>query len=229
MKQTVQQLHGHPKSPGRSPPDRDLSRSDNVSGTHIIEMFNRVHQIRLLITHRADGLVGQREENSSRPNARAQDSEFIGIYNNNNHWYAKVDSLNGNSHHVGPLDTDVVAAIYHDVLATRLHGFSYELNYPETTRTLKSFSGGFVLSEYDSCVLIRAKPRMRRSFQFGATDMTSSGSGPTRGSETSPIFGSTTEAVITGVLVSLVLLTKLMQAFVLRVIWSGSRESHSRD
>jgi hypothetical protein len=120
-------------------------------------MSNRVHQIRLLITHRADGLVGRREENSSRPNARTQDSEFIGIYNNNNQWYAKVDSLNGISHHVGPLDTDVVAAIYHDVFATRLHGFSYESKYPETTRALTGFSAGFVLSEYDSCVFIREK------------------------------------------------------------------------
>ena len=114
-------------------------QSDNGSGTRVTKRIDRVHQIRLLITHRADGLVGQRQESSSRPNARAQESEFIGIYNNNNQWNAKVDSLNGNSHHVGPLDTDVVAAIYHDVLATRLHRFSYESNYPENTRTLKSF------------------------------------------------------------------------------------------
>ena len=60
----------------------------------------------------------RREGGSSRANARTQDLEFIGIYHNKSHWYAKVDSLNGSRDHVGPFRTDVVAAIYHDVLAT---------------------------------------------------------------------------------------------------------------
>ena len=79
--------------------------------------------------HSEQGQEGTR----AQPCAHAQDSEFLGIYRKGKLWYTQAASIGGSSHHVGPFDTDVAAAIYHDVLATRLHGFSDELNYPEIT------------------------------------------------------------------------------------------------
>ena len=158
------------------------SRPQGASGPPVTEFGygpDFQHRVLLLTTHRADGLLEAEGGDKLHANARAQDLEFIGTYYNKGHWYAKVDSLNGVSHHVGPFETDVVAAIQHDVLATALHGFSYELNYPEESYAPKSIFTGFVLCEYDSCLLIRKKPRMRRSFQFGtiiptASDLNSS-------------------------------------------------------
>ena len=107
-----------------------------------------------------------------------------------------------------------MAAIYHDALATRLHGFSDELNYPEAMRTSRGVSGRFNLSEYDSCVFIYAKPPMRRAFQFGITDMTGPGCWPPRGNVTSLLSRGATGPVVKGVLVTLAPLTELVKVFV---------------
>jgi hypothetical protein len=108
----------------------------------------------------------------------------------------------------------VVAAIYHDVLATCLHGFSDELNYPEAMRTSGGVSGRFNLSKYDSCVFTYAKPPMRRAFQFGITYMTGPGCWPPRGNVTSLLSRGATGPVAKGITITLAPLTELMQVFV---------------
>ena len=77
-----------------------------------------------------------------------------------------------------------MAAVYPDALATHLHEFSDELNYPEAMRKSGGVSGGFDLSRYGFCVFIYAKPPMRRAFQFGITDMSRPGFWPPRRSLT---------------------------------------------
>lgn len=87
-----------------------------------------------------------------------QDSEFLGVYGKGYLWYAQVASIGGSSHHIGPFDTDVRAAIYHDALASRLHELSDELSYLEAMHTSRGLSGRFNLSKFDSCVFIYDGP-----------------------------------------------------------------------
>ena len=80
-------------------------------------------------------------------------------------------SMNGVNHCNDPFNTDTEAALYHEKLATHLHGLLDEPNYlDEAMCTPGGVTGGFNIFGYDSSVSVYIKPSMQHSFQFGIHD-----------------------------------------------------------
>lgn len=133
--------HVHAKRLKNSKDNVDTSFVVNVQQPHGAHGGDRIPPVKAIDDVTDDtGHICSMSSGNSKTNVdtsgfnavpRLDHAPFFGVYEDEMCWYARITSMDGRTHRLGPFKTNVKAAMYHDEAAKQHHGPVTRQNYQD--------------------------------------------------------------------------------------------------